>query len=88
MEKLKIKSLGIFDEQKFKKIGEERNNWLESGSDMILNNNSSKIKEMKDSITPSRIIVSVKKVLKENENYKMGVYRLWRGYREEVGTSV
>ncbi|HIS17735.1 MAG TPA: 2Fe-2S iron-sulfur cluster binding domain-containing protein [Candidatus Coprovivens excrementavium] len=70
MEKLKIKSLGIFDEQKFKKIGEERNNWLESGSDMILNNNSSKIKEMKDSITPSRIIVSVKKVLKENENYK------------------
>ena len=38
MEKIKISSLGILDEQKFKKIASERQDWLNSGVDMLPSN--------------------------------------------------
>ena len=70
MEKIKIRSLGVFDEQKFKKLGDERNKWLESGEDMLINTKDSKLGDLVDIISPSRLIVTVKKVLKENDKYK------------------
>ena len=39
MEKIKLSSLGLFEEHKFKKLASERENWLNSGDDMLLNNN-------------------------------------------------
>lgn len=70
MEKIKISSLGIFDEQKFKKLAIERGNWLSSGYNMVINPNTYKINTMAQEMHPLRIIVQVKKILKENEHYK------------------
>ena len=39
MDKIKVGALGIFDEQKFKKLASDREDWLNGGEDMLLNNN-------------------------------------------------
>ena len=43
MDKIKVGALGIFDEQKFKKLASDREDWLNGGEDMLLNNNFYKI---------------------------------------------
>lgn len=70
MEKIKIGSLGIFDEQKFKKLATDRENWLASGYNMLVNPNTYKVNTLAQENHPLRIIVQVKKILKENELYK------------------
>ena len=70
MEREKIRSLNNFDEQKLKKLGSDRKNWLESGNDSIISLQNDKTKILVEEVKPSRIIVSVKKILKENDNYK------------------
>ena len=39
MDKIKLSSLGLLEEQKFKKLSAEREDWINSGEDMLLNNN-------------------------------------------------
>lgn len=69
MEKIKLSSLGILDEQKFKKLGSEREDWLNSGDDMLLNNNYM-VNKVADTLKPERILVSINRVFKENEMYR------------------
>ena len=38
MDKIKVGALGIFDEQKFKKLASDREDWLNGGEDILLNN--------------------------------------------------
>ena len=69
MDKIKISSLGIFDEQKFRKLKETRNAWLNSGNDMIINPNT-RLSELAYDLVPRMTNVVVKKVLKENDYCK------------------
>ncbi len=69
MEKIKISSLGVFDEQKFRKLADNRDSWLKKGEDMVINANT-KTKELADSMKPKMLVVGVKKVLKESEDAK------------------
>lgn len=69
MEKIKLSSLGILDEQKFKKLGSEREDWLNSGDDMLLNNNYI-VNKVADTLKPEQILVSINRVFKENEMYR------------------
>ncbi|MDE5888979.1 MAG: hypothetical protein K2H20_03060, partial [Bacilli bacterium] len=61
--------LKSFDEKKFKKIGDNRLNWLNSGDDMLVNFNY-KTNLIAQEINPSNIIVNVKEVRTETNNYK------------------
>ena len=61
--------LKSFDEKKFKKISDSRINWLNSGEDMIINENY-KTNEIAREIRPSNIIVNVKEIKDEITNYK------------------
>lgn len=61
--------LKSFDEKKFKKISDSRTNWLNSGEDMIINENH-KTNEIAREIKPSSIIVNVKEIKDEISNYK------------------
>lgn len=61
--------LKSFDEKKFKKISDSRINWLNSGEDMIINENY-KTNEIAREIKPSSIIVNVKEIKDEITNYK------------------
>ena len=69
MEKIKISSLGILDEQKFKKLASERQEWLNSGDDMLLSNSYS-INKLSYEIDPEQLVVTVSKIFQENSNYK------------------
>ena len=69
MEKIKISSLGVFDEQKFKKLATSRDGWLKKGEDMIISPETKTTKLAKE-LLPQMITVSVKKVLKETDNAK------------------
>lgn len=69
MDKIKISSLGIFDEQRFKKLADDRNDWLNSGNDMLISSNY-KVNEIADELKPSQLVVSIKKINKEGLNYK------------------
>ena len=69
MDKIKISSLGILDEQKFKKLGEAREEWLTSGSDYIVNPNT-KLSKLTYEMYPKMTNVVVKKILSENDKCK------------------
>lgn len=69
MDKIKISSLGTFDEQKFKKLASNRDGWLKKGNDMIINPNTKTI-SLVEELKPKMIIASVKKVLKETDTVK------------------
>ncbi len=69
MEKIKISSLGVFDEQKFKKLAASRDGWLKKGEDMIISPET-KTTKLAQELIPQMITVSVKKVLKETDNAK------------------
>lgn len=69
MEKIKLSGLGILDEQRLKKLGNEREEWLNSGEDMLLNNNYI-VNKVADTLQPEQILVSVSRVFKENEQYR------------------
>ncbi len=69
MDKVKISSLALFDEQKFKKLGSSRDSWLKKGDDMLINP-MTKTTTLAEELKPKMIIVSVKKILKETENAK------------------
>ena len=69
MKDIKISSLGVLDEQKFKKMDSSRISWLEDGTDMIINPNT-KTKELVDEIMPNLVNVVVKKILKETDRCK------------------
>ena len=69
MEKVKISSLSILDEQRFKKLASNRDSWLKKGTDMLINPNT-KTTMLVDELNPKMIIVSVKKILKETEKVK------------------
>lgn len=69
MDKIKISSLSFLDEQKFKKLASDREEWLNSGNDMLLNNNYM-VNKMADLLKPDQILVSINRVFKENERYR------------------
>lgn len=69
MDKIKVGALGIFDEQKFKKLASDREDWLNGGEDMLLNNNF-RINKIASELKPNQIVVNVSKIYNENENYK------------------
>ena len=69
MDKIKISSLSFLDEQKFKKLASDREEWLNSGNDMLLNNNYM-VNKMADLLKPNQILVSINRVFKENERYR------------------
>lgn len=69
MDKIKISSLGIFDEQRFKKIASLREEFLDSGYNMVINPNY-KVNNLANDLRPSCVLVKVGKVLKENKNCK------------------
>ena len=69
MDKIKVGALGIFDEQKFKKLASDREDWLNGGEDMFLNNNF-RINKIASELKPNQIVVNVSKIYYENENYK------------------
>lgn len=69
MEKVKISSLGILDEQKFKKIASERDEWLNSGDDMLISD-SYRVNELASEISPENVVVVLSGVIQENKNYK------------------
>ena len=69
MDKIKISSLGTFDEQKFKKLSSNRDSWLKKGEDMLLSPNT-KTNTLKEELKPKMIVVAVKKILKETETVK------------------
>lgn len=69
MEKIKISSLGILDEQKFKKLASERQDWLNTGEDMLPNNVYA-INKLAQDIVPEQLVVTVSKIFQENNSYK------------------
>ena len=69
MADIKISSLGILDEQKFIKLASDREDWLNSGEDMLLNPNY-ETNQLALSLKPEQLVLSVKKVLQENDSYK------------------
>ncbi len=69
METIKMNSLGVLDSQKLKKLGQEREDWLNSGEDMLINNNDAISKSVLN-IKPEQILVSLNRVYKENEHYR------------------
>lgn len=69
MAKIKMSSLGLIDEHKFKKLASDREEWLLSGEDMLLSN-SYKVNKLVDAINPSQVIVGINKVVLEKEEYK------------------
>lgn len=69
MEKIKISSLGILDEQKFKKIASERQDWLNSGADMLPSNTYS-VNKLAYEIDPDQLVVTLSKIFQENTKYK------------------
>ncbi|MGN1371197.1 MAG: 2Fe-2S iron-sulfur cluster-binding protein [Candidatus Coprovivens sp.] len=69
MDKIKISSLSFLDEQKFKKMASDREEWLNSGNDMLLNNNYL-VNKMADLLKPDQILVSINRVFKENERFR------------------
>ena len=69
MAKIKISSLGAFDEQKFKKLASSRDSWLKKGDDMIINAKT-KTATLAEELKPQMITVSVKKILKEVSDAK------------------
>ena len=69
MEKIKISSLGILDEQKFKKIASERQDWLNSGADMLPSNTYS-VNKLAYEIDPDQLVVTLSKMFQENTKYK------------------
>ena len=69
MDKIKISSLGILDEQKFKKLKETRNNWLTNGEDLIINPNT-RLSNLAYDLFPRMTNVFVNKILKENDYCK------------------
>ena len=69
MEKIKISTLGAFDEQKFKNLASNRDGWLKKGNDMVINPQT-KTQSLVDELKPKMIIATVKKVLNETERAK------------------
>lgn len=69
MEKIRISSLGPLDEQRFKRLAADREEWFDSGEDMLINNNYIVNKEAK-TLKPDQILVSITRVFKENEMYR------------------
>ena len=69
MEKIKMSSLGLFDEQKFKKIANDREEWLNSGDDMLLNN-AYQMNKLAREVDPIQLVVTVSKIFLETEKYK------------------
>ncbi len=69
MEKIKISTLGAFDEQKFKKLADNRDGWLKKGKDLIVSPDT-KTTSLIDGLQPKMITVAVKKILKETDNVK------------------
>ena len=69
MEKIKISTLGAFDEQKFKNLAANRDSWLKKGEDMVINPQT-KTQLLVDELKPKMIVASVKKVLNETEHAK------------------
>jgi ferredoxin-NADP reductase len=69
MDKIKISSLGILDEQKFKKLGEAREEWLTSGSDAVINPNT-KLSKLTYEMYPRMTNVVIKNILNESDNCK------------------
>lgn len=69
MENIKLGSLGLLEEQKLKKLAAERENWLNSGKDMLINNNFV-VNKLADTLVPDQILVTISRVFKENDNYR------------------
>ncbi len=65
----KLDSLKNFDEKKLAKLGKERKEWLSSGEDKVIKG-TTEINKLADSMFQEKIIVKVKAILKENENFK------------------
>lgn len=64
MNKVKISSLSMLDEKKFKKLADERNDWLNTGEDVVISLNSI-VNEKASILRKSQYIVKVKKIIKE-----------------------
>lgn len=64
MNKIKISSLGVLDEKKFKKLADERNDWLNSGKDVVISLNSI-VNEKASLLRKSQYVVRIKKIVKE-----------------------
>lgn len=69
MDKIKISSLGTLDEQKFKKLADDRQDWLHSGTDMIINPNF-KVNKLAQEIKGTNNLVMVNKIIDEGNEYK------------------
>lgn len=65
----KIDALKSFDEKKLSKLGHLRNDWLDSGSDMILSGKT-ELNVIANKLSNYAIKVKIKAVLSENVNYK------------------
>lgn len=69
MEKIKMSSLGLIDEHKFKKLASDREEWLLSGEDMLLSN-SYEVNKLANIVQPSEVIVGINKAVLETKEYK------------------
>ncbi len=78
MDKIKISSLGIFDEQKFKNLADDRNDWLNSGKDMLISTNY-KINELAEDLKNPQMVVSIKRIMNDSLNYKSIVLESIKG---------
>jgi ferredoxin-NADP reductase len=69
MEKIKFNSFNLLEEQKFKKLASERNDWLNSGNDMLINDNFV-VNKLANTLKPDQILVTLSRVFKENDSYR------------------
>lgn len=69
MEKIRMSSLGLIDEHKFKKLASDREEWLLSGEDMLLSN-SYEVNKLANIVQPSEVIVGINKAVLETKEYK------------------
>lgn len=74
----KISSLKSFDEKKIKKMASDREAWLNTGDDILINP-SYKTNMMALELNPKEIYVHVKEIIQENDNYKTLVLNSIRG---------
>ena len=66
--KIRTRGLNVLDEQKFKKIPELRNNWLDSGEDMLEGSSDSAL--LLNELSPRYTNITIKKIINEND-YKI-----------------
>ncbi len=74
----KLSALKSFDEKKIKKMAVDREAWLNSGSDMIINPKY-KTNMIAMEMNPYKILVAVKEIIEESDNFKTIVLNNLKG---------